>query len=262
MCLTAPGIGRNHRWTVSIRTQTNSFQNNEPETSYMLPVVTAITPSQGITNGGTEITITGHHFGAVDVDSNPGVAVYFSDFSTAMLGCKTYEVRRGRNNPTQPNPSVSNNNETITFLLPEYHTAGHPIKVAIGAGACPPEACADCPSLLRYESQLTDDSTLSYKPPKISLIQIRSFPNATTVKTGDTTLTDKLLILEGENFCAFEELLGCDCIHYYKSIKNTDDSRRFAYARGTTDSLSRIFLGSTDPSYNLLYILLRKTEFL
>jgi len=205
MCLTAPGIGRNHRWTVSIRTQTNSFQNNEPETSYMLPVVTAITPSQGITNGGTEITITGHHFGAVDVDSNPGVAVYFSDFSTTMLGCKTYEVRRGRNNPTQPNPSVSNNNETITFLLPEYHTAGHPIKVAIGAGACPPEACADCPSLLRYESQLTDDSTLSYKPPKISLIQIRSFPNATTVKTGDTTLTDKLLILEGENFCADEE---------------------------------------------------------
>jgi hypothetical protein len=197
LCVTAPGIGQNHRWIVSIRSQTNSLQTDEPRTSYRVPEITSISPSEGQTNGGTEITISGYHFGAVDIDSNPGVAVYLGAFSDQMLGCKNYQVRRGRNNPALPNPSTMNNLETISFIVPEFHTANHPVKVVVGAGTCPPEACASCPSLLRSTSDpVADASVFSYKPPKISLIQIRSFENASG--------TDKMLILEGTNFCEDE----------------------------------------------------------
>ena len=139
VCLTPPGIGQNHKWIVSIRGQTNQFSLNEPTTSYAIPEIVEITPGVGRTNGGTEITIRGRHFGAVDLDSGPGVAVYFGSFGGAMLGCKQYEVRRGRNNPAKPNPTTMDNNETITFLLPEFYTAGHMVSVAVGANSCPEE---------------------------------------------------------------------------------------------------------------------------
>lgn len=223
VCLTAPGVGQNHRWIVSIRGQVNSLTGNELLTSYKLPEIIAITPSKGWTNGGNEITITGHHFGAVDVDSNPGVAVYFGTFSDQMLGCKEFEVRRGRNNPSKPNPKSMKNMESITFLLPEYHSADLPIKVAIGAGTCPPEACAGCPSILRPESLPAVDAEFSYEPPSISLIQIRSFGNETATK---------MVILEGNNFCKNEicgtvwmgDLAGSDGIERPRIItRNTKE---------------------------------------
>ena len=48
-------------------------------------------------------------------------------------------MRRGRNNPAKPNPTTMDNNETITFLLPEFYTAGHMVSVAVGANSCPEE---------------------------------------------------------------------------------------------------------------------------
>ena len=210
MCLTAPGVGQNHRWTVSIRGQTNQHKTTDPLTSYALPKILEIVPNFGSTKGGTEITVVGMHFGAVDVDSVPGVAVYMSGFSSQMLGCKEFEVRRGRDNPAKANPLTMMNNETISFILPEYHTAGHEIKVAVGAEGCPVGTCPNCPSLLRAESNPTvDKSTFSYLPPKISLIQIQSFKNAkTTADTNGNNRTDKMLILEGENFCRDDEVCG------------------------------------------------------
>ena len=95
---------------------------------------------------------------------------------------------------------------SITFQLPEYHTAGHEIHVAVGASGCPVGTCPSCPTLLRVESNPTvDQSTFSYKPPKVTLIQIKSFPNATTDADGKV---DKMLILEGENFCSDDDVCG------------------------------------------------------
>ena len=50
----------------------------------------------------------------MDIDSNPGVAVYLGAFSDQMLGCKKYQVQRGRNNPALPNPNAMNNTEYIS----------------------------------------------------------------------------------------------------------------------------------------------------
>ena len=51
---------------------------------------------------------------------------------------------------------------------------------------------------------IADQSTFSYLPPKITLIQIRSFENAASTMVNGRTASDKMLILEGENFCQNE----------------------------------------------------------
>ncbi len=205
VCDTVPGVGENHVWLVTIRGQTNILRTDtgdvEPTTSYARPQILEVVPRHGPTNGGVEITLIGRHFGALDVASDLGVGVFFGGYSSQMLGCLEFGVRRGQQNPTVPNPNTVLNNETISFMLPEYHSAGHPIQVAVGSNTCPPQSCATCPAALYAVSSSASDgsaATFDYDPPEIELIQIRSFAGA------NTNSSDKVLIIEGRNFCRGE----------------------------------------------------------
>jgi hypothetical protein len=201
LCLTAPGIGLDHKWIISIRGQVNEFHPTlEPTTSYMRPSIIQVNPRVGPTSGLIEIELVGYHFGAVDKENLPGVSVFLGTYSKESLGCTEFQVRRGRRNPEVPDPNSLQNEETITFLLPEFHSSGHPIKVGVGANTCPSAACVKCPSALYVESDPVEDGlTFDYLKPRIDLIQIRSFPGS--MKNPRTDQQDLILILEGENFC-------------------------------------------------------------
>ena len=224
MCLTAPGVGLDHKWIVSVRGQVNEFRLNEPTTSYARPRIISISPGDGPTNGGIEIELKGYHFGAVDKENLPGVSVFFGSYSKEALACKEFEVRRGRKNPEIPNPRSMENEETITFKLPEFHSARHPIRVGIGANTCPVAGCAKCPSALYVESDpVHDDSYFDYEKPKIEIVQIRNFVGAQP-QENDEDQVEKVLIIEGSNFCSGENC-GKVWVGPYQNAGNRSLSR-------------------------------------
>src|SRR5688572_11497893 len=56
-CLTAQGVGQQHRWIVTVEGQTSDIST--ATTSYALPRILSAQPLTGVTNGGTIITING-----------------------------------------------------------------------------------------------------------------------------------------------------------------------------------------------------------
>lgn len=63
VCSTVPGVGANHKWTVTVAGQTSAASVNT--TSYAPPVVSGFSGlTEFSTVGGTGVTITGSNFGA------------------------------------------------------------------------------------------------------------------------------------------------------------------------------------------------------
>ncbi len=60
-CNVPPGVGRSHRWTVTVGGQASTPSN--VTTSYALPALSAISGSNFNTEGGQSVVLTGVEFG-------------------------------------------------------------------------------------------------------------------------------------------------------------------------------------------------------
>ena len=119
-CETVPGVGENLQWRAVVKGQSSVLSTDT--VSYGRPTIRAMSTNHAVTDGGTNVTITGENFGLLDATAD--VSVRFGDATLTPTGTRVGEVNASAG-PGTPAPHF------VDFAVPEGQGVALDVQVMI-----------------------------------------------------------------------------------------------------------------------------------